>query len=150
MPQLGGNLGGARGTFPPTAFGELPLNCFSNTWSRALPARMETPADPKECGHLSPDSRGPGLPPKTRDAVCHHQGNLVAHLSLLIHGEAGALVAPHAGYIFIQTDKTIYTPEQSGTAPWDPSSTSPKGPSVQGPLLTAQDPHNDTQPLSKP
>lgn len=26
------------------------------------------------------------------------------------------LVAPHAGYIFIQTDKTIYTPEHSGIA----------------------------------
>lgn len=27
------------------------------------------------------------------------------------------LVAPHAGYIFIQTDKTLYTPEHLGTAP---------------------------------
>lgn len=26
------------------------------------------------------------------------------------------LVAPHAGYIFIQTDKTIYTPDHIGTA----------------------------------
>lgn len=27
------------------------------------------------------------------------------------------LVAPHAGYIFIQTDKTIYTPEHLGKTP---------------------------------
>lgn len=31
--------------------------------------------------------------------------------------EKPVLVAPHAGYIFIQTDKTIYTPEHLGTAP---------------------------------
>ncbi|XP_065729902.1 complement C3-like [Phocoena phocoena] len=46
------------------------------------------------------------------------------------------LVAPHAGYIFIQTDKTIYTPEQLGC------------PSVQGPP-TAQDPNGYIHPLSK-
>jgi hypothetical protein len=33
--------------------------------------------------------------------------------------EKMVLVIPHAGYIFIQTDKTIYTPEHSGTAPGD-------------------------------
>lgn len=31
--------------------------------------------------------------------------------------EKMVLVAPHAGYIFIQTDKTIYTPDHLGTAP---------------------------------
>lgn len=30
--------------------------------------------------------------------------------------EKMVLVAPHAGYIFLQTDKTIYTPEHLGTA----------------------------------
>lgn len=61
------------------------------------------------------------------------------------------LVAPHAGYIFIQTDKTIYTPEQSGAAPPGPQVPLPKVSFCpRPPSLTAQDPHDDTHPLSKP
>ena len=78
------------------------------------------------------------------------------------------LVAPHAGYIFIQTDKTIYTPEQSGTAPprgtWpgagaDSHPVSPCGPQVPPPKVSfcprlpspiAQDPGDYTHLLSKP
>ena len=66
------------------------------------------------------------------------------------------LVAPHAGYIFIQTDKTIYTPEQSGTAPLGPKFHLPRGPSVQGPpptppriLMTKPSPSPNASPRSE-